>query len=57
MTFFETQVFIAPLSTNIVLIHIGISQAKCNIWKLDDLSRFSLPFLPKQWSSLKGNFE
>ena len=47
--FFETQVFIAPLSANIVLIYIGISQTKCNIQKLDDLSTVSLPFLPKQF--------
>jgi hypothetical protein len=29
--FFQTRVFIAPLSTNIGLIHRGISKTKCNI--------------------------
>ena len=29
--YFETQVFIAPLGTNIGLIHKGISKTKCNI--------------------------
>ena len=29
--FFQTQVFIAPLSASIGLIHKGISKTKCNI--------------------------
>ena len=42
--FFENKyIFIAPpLSTNIVLIHKGISKTKCNISRLEDLSKSSL---------------
>ena len=56
MNFFETKKIIAPLSTNVGLIHKGITKTKWNISKLDDLSAFSLMFLPEEWSSLQGKF-
>ena len=55
--FFETQVFVAPLSINIALIHKGISKTKCNIKELDDLSASFLMLYLNNNQVYKVNFE